>query len=148
MNQTKPQHIALPSIPGTLFKRLQGTFQRLRIKETTERDPVYLSRIRECPCLHCGLEPSGEAAHVRRQSGIHNKRGGMSKKPADRWALPLCHEHHMLQHRIGELRFWYDLRIDPLLVCEELYRQRDDPVAMRAVVLSAIAKRGWRDAVV
>ena len=141
MTPIKPQRIALPSTPGALFKRLQGTIRLIRTREIGDRDPVYLTLVRQCPCLYCGLEPAGEAAHVRRQSGVHNKRGGMGKKPADRWALPLCHEHHMLQHQIGELAFWYDVGLDPLLVCEHLYRQRGDPVAMRAVVLRAIGER-------
>lgn len=63
----------------------------------------------------------------------------------DRWALPLdrgCHQTDPdALHRRGEYLFWADLGINPLLICERLYRQRGDLVAMRAVILSAMAER-------
>lgn len=69
----------------------------------------------------------------------------MQKKPADRWALPLCADDHRLargaQHKRGEEAFWRELGINPLLVCERLYAQSDDLVAMRAVIFVAIAER-------
>ncbi len=38
--------------------------------------------------------------------------------------------------------FWAELGINPLIVCEQLYAQRGDLVAMRAVIFNAIAQRG------
>ena len=134
-----PQRFAISLRPGVLLKRIVATRNTIRRQEAGDRDPDYLARIRQCPCLYCSVEPAGQAAHVRRQSGVHNKRGGMGKKPADKWALPLCFEHHMLQHRLGELQFWHDAGIDPLRVCVELYQRRTDFVAMRALALGFIA---------
>lgn len=137
-----PQRLANSAAPGALLKRpVVGRSPPRNRSPERDRDEAYLVMIRQLPCLHCTLEPCGEAAHVRRQSGVHNKRGGIGKKPADKWAVPLCHEHHMLQHSVGELQFWYELGIEPLLVCEKLYAKRDDFVAMRAVTFSAIAER-------
>jgi hypothetical protein len=86
------------------------------------------------------------AAHVRMQSGSHGKHGGMQLTPDDKWAVPLCAGCHTQdpdsQHRIGEVLFWQRIGLNPLLVAERLYAQRADVVAMRAVVLSAIAERG------
>jgi hypothetical protein len=108
-------------------------------------DPAYLAMIRELPCLKCGLEPCGEAAHVRITSAAFHKRGGMGRKPADRWTAPLdrgCHQTDRdALHRVGEYLFWATLGINPLLICERLYAHRGDLVAMRAVVLTAIADR-------
>lgn len=42
-----------------------------------------------------------EAAHVRLGSGA-----GMGEKPSDWRAVPLCKEHHQLQHTQGERTFW------------------------------------------
>lgn len=143
-----PQRLALSTPPGTLLKRLFGLAPRARTRAVEgDNNRAYLALIRQLPCLHCSLEPCWEAAHVRRQSGIHNKRSDMGKKPADRWAAPLCHEHHMLQHRIGELQFWYELGIDPLLTCGRLWAKRGDFVAMRAVVMQTIAERSLVKAV-
>ncbi len=131
--------------PGGLLKRLLGLHTRLRIKQTVERDATYLVRVRELPCLKCGLEPCGEAAHVRRQSGAFNKRSGLAQTPSDKWALPLCAGCHRADpealHRIGETVFFDRLQINPLLICEKLYAARGDQLAMRAVIFTAMIAR-------
>ena len=139
-----PQRLALTGAPGALLKRLDGIRQVVRM-ETAERDPAYLVKVRQLPCICCGMEPPGiEAAHVRMQSAAHGKRGGIGKKPADRWTIPLCGGPggcHAEQHESGELKFWHAVGLNPLYVCERLYAQREDVVAMRAVILAAIAER-------
>jgi hypothetical protein len=37
-------------------------------------------------------------------------------KPTDRYAVPLCTTCHAKQHRMGELSFWSQLRVDLLNV--------------------------------
>jgi hypothetical protein len=58
----------------------------------------------------------------------------------------LCPDDHRLsntsQHAGSEKLFWDKLGINPLLVAEQLYAQRSDLVAMRAVIFVAIAGRG------
>jgi len=137
----RPKTLALRAAPGELLKRPVGR-PRIHAAEP-ERDDKYLALIRKLPCLCCGMEPppNNEAAHVRRQSAAHGKRGGMQKKPHDKWALPLCHDDHAQQHKIGELQFWYDAGISPLLVCTRLYAARYDLVVMCAVIYNAIAER-------
>lgn len=87
-------------------------------KATREKDERHLALIRQLPCLRCG-GPS-EAAHVRMASAAHEKHSGIGEKPSDMWALPLCHEHHMEQHREGENEFWARLGIDPIALCLKL----------------------------
>ena len=140
----RPQTIALRAAPGTLLKRRYGVIHRPQ-EPDSERDQAYLQFVRQCPCLKCGMDPCGEAAHIRQSSGAHNKHGGMRKLPADRWALPFdraCHQNDPDSiHKIGELAFFQLIGISPLLVCERLYAQRNDLVAMRAVIFTAIAER-------
>ena len=142
-----PQRLTPPAAPGALLKRAFGLAQRVKLRETTDRDPVYLGLVRQLPCLKCGMEPPPvcEAAHVRMQSAAHGKRGGIGKKPGDRWALPLCMACHRgdkdSQHMVGENLFWHILGITPILTCTRLYDARGDIVRMRAVVLRAIAER-------
>jgi hypothetical protein len=140
-----PQRLAVPAAPGTLLKRFGEAATRLRLKQIADHDPVHLAHVRQLPCLKCGMEPAGEAAHIRKQSAAHGKRGGMARKPADRFAVPLCAGCHRLDrdslHRSGEAMFFYRLGLDPLWVCEQLYRTRGDAVAMRAAALAAIAER-------
>jgi len=137
-----PQRLALDAAPGALLK---GFARAVPITHSAAHELSYLALIRQLPCLKCGLEDSSEAAHLRQQSAAHGKRGGIGKKPEDRWALPLCggpQGCHAEQHKIGERVFWDGIGINPHLVCEKLYAQKGDVVAMRAVVLGAIAERG------
>lgn len=60
----------------------------------------HLRFIRNLPCLVCGAYGS-EACHIRYGTG-----GGMGLKPHDKFTVPLCHDHHMLQHSVGEVSFW------------------------------------------
>ena len=145
-NPIKPQRLSRPVLPGALLKRPLEIARRMQLRQFAERDPVYLARVRQCPCLRCGADSAGEAAHLRMASGAHGKASAIGKKPADRWALPLCAEHHRLtrraQHTVGERAFWSEIGVNPLLIAERLFAQREDLVAMRAVVIQAIAERG------
>jgi hypothetical protein len=140
---SRPRRVAPPNPIGSLLKQI---FPAPRVRKAeSERDPDYLSLVRQCPCLKCGMEPS-EAAHVRYACASFGKASGLGKKPDDRFVLPLCAGCHRLdrdaQHNRGEKLFWAQLGINPLAVCEKLYGQRGDLVAMRAVVFNAIAERG------
>ena len=145
MTQTRqfPQRFAVTAVPGELLKRMHALAQRVRAQP--DRDPEHLAMIRQLPCLKCGLEPCGEAAHVRRQSAAHGKRGGLQRKPPDRFSVPLCGACHRLDHdalhQIGEDFFFHLLRIDGLRAAERLYACRGDLVAMRAEALRVIAER-------
>ncbi len=140
----RPQRILLPSAPGSLLKRSTAPAPRIREIETYD-DRAYLANVRECPCLMCGLDPCGEAAHVRFSSAAYGKASGLQKTPADRWALPVCGMDHRVhktaQHNRNEQEFWASLGINALLTCHQLYAQRGDLVAMRAVVMVTISQR-------
>lgn len=145
MTASHPQRLFPPSPAGSLFKRVAPA--PAPRKDASDKDAAYLALVRQCPCLHCGMEPS-EAAHVRMSSAAFGKASGLGKKPADSWALPLCAEHHRLardcQHSGSEHVFWDSIGVGPLVVCELLYAQRGDLVAMRAVIFVTIAGRGLR----
>jgi hypothetical protein len=146
MKLDHPQRLTRPAAPGLLLKRAAALGRPPYQERKPGGDPYYLHFVRQCPCLYCGMQPAGEAAHVRFASGAHHKASGMGMKPPDRWALPLCGEHHRLsdksQHNKGERAFWEELGINPLLVATRLYKQRGDIVAMQAVIICAIAERG------
>jgi hypothetical protein len=143
MTLPRPQRIFPHAAPGSLLKRVGAVAPAPR-KDDADHDPDYLALVRQCPCLHCGMEPS-EAAHVRMASAAFGKASGLGKKPADRWALCLCSEHHRLardaQHNRNEQEFWHALGINPLITATLLYEQRCDLPAMRAIVFMTIAQR-------
>lgn len=138
-----PQRIVNDARPGALLKSplpLRPTSPR---RSTLIRDPDYLAMVRQCPCLKCGLDGFSQAAHVRMNGRCHGQ--AIGAKPGDARALPLCADCHLYdadaQHKVGELAFWNDLGINPLIVCDRLYAKRGDVPAMRAVIYCAIAER-------
>lgn len=146
MTHPRPQRIFAPSPLGSLLKR--ATLTPIARKVTTDQDEGYLELVRACPCLMCGMDPCGEAAHVRFASAAFGKASGLQKRPPDRFALPVCGDDHRTarhaQHNRNEQEFWASLGINSLVCCAELYAQRTDLVAMRAVVFVTISKRDKR----
>lgn len=146
MTAPRPQRIFTPSPPGTLLKRAGAADvpQRLRNEKAPE-DADYLKLIRQLPCLKCGVEPCGEAAHVRFASAAFGKASGLGKKPDDKWVLPCCGSDHRLardaQHNRNEQAFWNDIGINPLIACQRLYAGRGDLVRMRSIAHLIIAER-------
>jgi hypothetical protein len=140
----RPQRITRPAAPGSLLKRLEPAPKI--ILPGRDNDPGYLELVRGCPCLYCGMDPCGEAAHLRMASAAFGKASGLGKRPADRWALPLCGPDHRInrdaQHRRNEAEFWATLGINAPLVATRLYVQRGDLTAMRAAAFFAISERG------
>jgi len=135
-----------PAPPGSLLKRPRQQQRKLSLGRTPRAlDAPYLALVRQLPCLKCGMEPAGEAAHVRMASAAFGKRSGMGEKPDDRWCAPLCPACHTRdpdsQHKVGEQQFWHDLGLNPLLICEELYAAAPDLIKMRAIVFHAVARR-------
>lgn len=143
MITTRPRRLTPPAAPGALLKRTSPTPRPVTCEPA--EDPDYLALVRLLPCLYCGVEPCGEAAHVRLASAAFGKASGLQKKPEDRWALPLCREDHLnartAQHKRNEAEFWESLGINPCLVAEQLYKQREDWIAMHAVVIHTIMNR-------
>lgn len=140
-----PQRIIPPSPPGTLLKRAGAAHLPQVPRSQALEDADYLALVRQCPCLKCGFDPCGLAAHLRMNSGAFNKRQAMAKKPLPKWTTPLCAACHTedpdAQHKVGEAAFWMALGLNPFLVCENLYARAGDLVAMRAVIFVAIAGR-------
>jgi hypothetical protein len=132
--------IAAPAAPGSLFKQ-PAPVRKKKLdmgRKPRERDEEHLEAIRQCPCLKCGIDPAGEAAHIRISSAAHGKpNAGIGNKPDDKFTLPLCHQDHMEQHALGESSFWADVGIPPLKMAESLYRLSPNTEAMRAACFVA-----------
>ena len=129
--------IANNAEPGSLLKR-PDIRKRVKVsnqfKTQRKHDEGHLKAIRTLPCVVCGSSPC-DAAHVRMSSAAHGKRpSGMGSKPDDSWTVPLCHEHHMEQHRIGELTFWFEVGISPFRLASLLYQVSPDIAAMRRII--------------
>lgn len=94
----------------------------LRQKEPRVKNERHLNYIRSLPCCICGGIDT-EAAHIRTASLSHGKREtGRAEKPSDKWALPLCHAHHLEQHTMNEMKFWAIHGIDPFMLAISLVK--------------------------
>lgn len=82
------------------------------------RHPEHLEWIRGRLCAIKFCPGKSQAAHVRLNTG-----GGMGLKPDDRWAIPLCQEHHLEQHRIGHQAFDAKYGIDSRTLAERYAAQ-------------------------
>lgn len=143
MTLPRPQRLTRPAPAGSLLKAAAAPTATARTSHHGDAD--YLALVRQCPCLYCGVEPCGEAAHVKFSSARFGKSNALGKRLRDEDALPLCRDDHQnarhAQHKGSEEAFWEGLGISPYLVAKRLYAHRGDLVAMRAVVMVAIAER-------
>ena len=99
----------------------------LRQRQPRIKNDRHLNLIRRLPCIICFRAAPSEAAHVRYGDPTQGKPStGVAEKPSDRWTVPLCAEHHRTgpdaQHGSGERKWWERHGIDPIPLCEALWR--------------------------
>ena len=121
-------HRIAPSQPlrqkGARTKRVKpsGPGQR----DPRQIDKAHKGRIAQLPCTAC-LSMPVEVAHVRYSFPAGGKRAtGKAEKPSDKWCIPLCPWCHRLapdaQHNSNEREWWEKRHINPLDICERLYK--------------------------
>lgn len=142
-----PKRLQPPAPPGALLKSITVAAPRRARAELKggDSEPDYLALVRRLPCLYCGVEPCGEAAHVSFACASFGMSNMLGKRVDDSRALPLCRDDHQnarhAQHQGNERAFWEALGIVPYRVTQRLYSQRHDFVAMYHVAVEAIASR-------
>jgi hypothetical protein len=72
------------------------------------KSPAHLRWLRSLPCCVPNCKATGSHAHHVRAASI----AGTGMKPSDRWAVPLCPEHHSQGHLIGWQTFEAHYRLD------------------------------------
>lgn len=103
--------------PATAFSATSGRQKRQKIDS-----PAHEAFIRELPCMICGDATSTECAHVSYADLRYGKFGrGKGQKEESVWVVPLCNQHHVDQHHVGEQQFWHAYHIDPCRVAAALY---------------------------
>lgn len=134
MKHVFPQRLSPAAPMGSLLKRTGK--DRTATRDQAPAGVEHGALVRQLPCLKCGVEPCGEAAHVKRGLGHW--------RPPHR-VVPLCNGCHLTdpdaQHKIGEEAFWGGLGIDPVKVAKRLWEASGDAVRMRMIVMTAIAER-------
>jgi hypothetical protein len=72
------------------------------LKQKTYRSKDYLQFIRRQPCLNCGSDYC-QGCHAHHE-GLGKR--GLSIKPPDTQAVPLCPDCHAMRHQKGSETFW------------------------------------------
>ena len=115
-------------------------------KQAWERDRDHLAFIRQLPCAGCGQHKPCDAAHVR-----NNTDGAMSRKPSDRFTVPLCRDGdhrqpwgcHGQQHRYGEESFWSG-KGDPLDLAAKLWSLSRKYEGEKLIEMGRYAIEEWK----
>ena len=115
----------------------QSLEKRKRPKSPAEKrggkEADYLSKIDALPCCVCGKSAPSEHHHLKCAGGR-----GMGMKAADKWTVPMCHDHHINGvERVGSKReaHWFKIRgIDCLTLAAGLYANRHSVEAMLKVL--------------
>ena len=105
--------------------------------------PKHLAFIRVLPCAVCGICPAGTAAHIRMaRPGLGKRETGMAEKPDDKWAVPLCHDHHLAgpdaQHRSSEHEWWKKVGIDAHALAMQLWTCSGSIVEGNAIIFRTL----------
>lgn len=99
-------------------------------------DAAHLGFIRRLPCAACQAPEPSDAAHLRMADHHRGKPAtGMAVKPSDQWTTPLCRSCHTVQHSGSEARFWSELGIDAIDLCERLYAVSGDTEAALNIIM-------------
>jgi hypothetical protein len=113
-------------------------FSRLSPRRPRQRSNDHLKFIRSLPCAICGSRNHVQAAHIRMPNLVYGKRQtGAGEKPSDKFATPLCADHHAEQHTGGEAEFWKRHGLDPFFIACALYANSGDEDAAADVITLA-----------
>jgi hypothetical protein len=97
----------------------------------------HLASVRQLPCCVCLTTENIQAHHLR----VKDERG-ICQKATDRWAVPLCWEHHLGNegtHKVGsreEARWFLDRGVDSWCLARELWAATGDESRMLTLVES------------
>ena len=107
----------------------------LRQRLPREHDEAHLQFVRGLPCMVCGNNIETQAAHIRfADLRFAKPYTGRQEKPHDRWAVPLCGQHHALQHGMNEREWWIQVGIDPVPVAMAIALNSGDQASGEQIV--------------
>lgn len=83
--------------------------------------PGYLRWLRRLPCALDGRGGCGERIEAAHVDYAGDK--GMGTKVSDRFSIPLCSEHHRLQHAWGWDSWEGNFKFDALMAADAYWRE-------------------------
>jgi Rad52/22 family double-strand break repair protein len=105
--------------PGRIDKSVLTIAEPKRL-----RDKAHLGYVASQPCLVCGRQPS-DPHHLR-----FAQPRALGLKVSDEFTVPLCRGHHRELHNAGnEPAWWEKLKIEPLEIARQLWKQTHPKIA-------------------
>ncbi len=101
-----------------------------------QKNEKHCEFIRSLPCLICMDNTATECCHLRfAEPRAAKPITGMGIKPDDCWTVPMCNQHHRLQHEQGEKLFWawHNTKL-PIFIALALYRVSGDHEAGMKII--------------
>lgn len=99
---------------------------------------AHLAAIRKCPCVAClpFVRMAGEAHHLKHGTGER----GAGMRSTDRWAVPLCRDHHEDVERAGsrnepEVFAKWGI-VDAMQLASDLWRATPSAPAMTKILIA------------
>lgn len=137
-----PREKVIGNFKPSISKKMKEKKEKVRASdERPGMSPEHLSCIRKLPCCVCWKTPGGEAHHIK---DTPDKERGMGLRSTDRWAAPLCHEHHIhgveLAGTRNERKWFSDRGIDALALSQALWKSTGDIPKMTKIVIAAKGK--------
>lgn len=106
--------------------------KRRKSRPDVLRDKAYREMFHDLECMICGLFGTVVPAHYRAMiEGVDTMPWGTALKPPDDRCVAICHHAHVIQHNIGEARFWQGL--NPVPWANRLYAVRGDIEEMNRI---------------
>jgi hypothetical protein len=105
-------------------------------RKRPDMSPAHKALVKQLPCLVCGRS-SDDPHHLMRTGEVVNGKA-MSRTSADKWALPVCRDHHDQAHDAGDDEAWFAAQgIDARAVARSLWSVTGDLEDMQRVIFRA-----------
>lgn len=133
----RPQELRQPHVYGNW--RVKSSKRHVSAQQRREGNSAkHLAAIRKCPCCACLKFGRSDPHHLKSLQAGEERAFG--RRATDRWAVPLCREHHDQIEAAGsrrEVSVFKEWNIDdPHALAEALWNAPRDPAAMTAIILA------------
>jgi len=124
--------------PHTLGNFRDRDYKHRRNKNSNWREnrlgmsEEHLALVRKLPCAVCAQSPPSDPHHL-----MSVGERGLSVRSTDRWAVPLCREHHIAVERVrasGEKQWFMTFNIDVVRLAEGLWSTRLNQEQMHRIM--------------
>lgn len=122
--------------------RIQRAVPVVPEKPREGMDAKHVANVSRLPCLVCGrAEPHVGVDPHHLKAGLPVGERGTSRRAADRYAIPLCREHHDEVEKTDDEAWLAERGIDGRWIAQALWIAREDTIRMYRVIERSLNAR-------